>query len=644
MNVNSIHSLKKRGLPMSDKKSSIELFETGENFYSQNFFGCHQTEQDKQKGCIFRVWAPNAQNVWLVGDFNGWDRSLLLKKVVQVGVWEIFTIKPNEGDFYKYLVKQADGREIYKIDPFAIAFEKRPNNAAVIQRLPEKQWHDEVWQSQNSQGTHFDQPLAIYEVHASSWQRETDGTPYTFGQLKEILIPYVKEMGFTHIEFMPLMEHPLGESWGYQLTGYFALCAHYGTISEFQEFVEACHLNNLGVLVDWVPGHFCVNDDSLAYFDGTPQFEYTDPTQAENIRWGALNFDLGKPQVQSFLISSALYWIELFHIDGIRVDAVSNMLYLDYDEGSTNLNADGNNRNWAGFYFLQKLNAVVKSIHPNVMMIAEESSAETKITGMLESGALGFDYKWNLGWMNDTLRFYEMDAAFRKSNFQLLTFSFMYMMNEQYILPFSHDEVVHGKRSLMHKMWGDRYKQFAQLRNLYVYLMTYPGKKLLFMGSEWGQFLEWRYDQRLEWTDLADEMNASMQQFTKQLNLFYKKEKALWELDHLPQSIEIIDADNSEETILSFIRQGKKDTDFLIIVLNFAPVERQNFAIGVPFSGTYEEVLNTELKEYGGTWTKGNQTSYTTKQSFKQFSYQIQTIVPSLGAIILKPQKIDRRS
>ncbi|MBO0473508.1 1,4-alpha-glucan branching protein GlgB [Enterococcus ureasiticus] len=626
---------------MSNEKSQIEQFQTGENFYSQRYFGSHQAVCGDQEGFVFRLWAPNAQAVWLVGDFNNWDRSVPMAKEEEFGSWKIFTSSAKEGDFYKYLVKQADGREVYKIDPFATFFEKRPNNASMVNTIAEKNWRDGLWRQEKKQQDHFKQPLNIYEVHASSWQCEEDGTPYTFKQLKDTLIPYVKEMGFSHIEFMPLMEHPLGESWGYQLIGYFALSSYYGTPVEFQEFVESCHMSGIGVLIDWVPGHFCINDDALAYYDGTPQFEYDDPVLAKNIRWGSLNFDLSKPQVQSFLISSALYWIGVFHVDGIRVDAVSNMLYLDYDEGPTLLDQEGGNRNWAGFYFLQKLNAVIKQTHPEVIMIAEESSSETKITGTVESGALGFDYKWNLGWMNDTLRFYEMDAVFRKYNFRLLTFSFMYMMNEKYILPISHDEVVHGKRSLMHKMWGDRYKQFAQLRNLYVYLMTHPGKKLLFMGSEWGQFLEWKSDKSLEWIDLEDEMNHSMQYFTKTLNRFYKNEKALWELDHVSETIEVIDADNSEETVLSFIRKGKSKKDFLIVILNFSPVERQNFTIGVPFPGTYEEVLNTEMKEFGGTWIEPNQISETSKESFKQFDYRIQTIVPSLGAIILKPKVIN---
>lgn len=369
-------------------------------------------------------------------------------------------------------------------------------------------------------------------------------------------------MGYTHIEFMPLMEHPLGASWGYQLIGYFALSSYYGKPEEFQDFVEACHKENIGVFVDWVPGHCCINDDALPKYDGTPQFEYENPDRAANIRWGSVNFDLGKPEVQSFLISSALFWLEMYHIDGIRVDAVSSMLYLDYDDGPWEPNHEGGNRNYEGYYFLQKLNAVVKLAHPEVIMIAEESSSDTQITGLIESGALGFDYKWNMGWMNDVLDFYKMDPAFRKDHFNLITFSFMYMMQENYILPLSHDEVVHGKRSLMHKMWGDRYKQFSQLRNLYTYMIAHPGKKLLFMGSEWGQFLEWKYDEGLEWRDLDDPMNNSMQHFTTSLNALYKEQPALWELEESYDTISIIDADNRNDSVVSFIRKVRRKRIF----------------------------------------------------------------------------------
>lgn len=615
-----------------------KTFLTGENFYLQHLLGAHPAEQ----GYIFRVWAPNALAVFLVGDFNDWQ-DWAMEKDQDSGIWQIHCEEANEGDLYKFKVRQADGREILKIDPFAVRFEKRPGDAAELYNFPEKKWKDGLWRGRTKRSNLFKRPLNIYEVHASSWKHHEDGTPYNFAELKDELIPYLVEMKYTHVEFMPLMEHPLDRSWGYQLIGYFALSSYFGTPAEFQDFVEACHLNNIGVFVDWVPGHYCINDDTLPYYDGTPQFEYTDPDRAKNNRWGSINFDLGKPQVQSFLISSALFWIELYHIDGIRVDAVSSMIYRDYDEGPWTPNHDGGNRNYEGFYFLQKLNAVIKLAHPNILMIAEESSSDTQITGMIENGSLGFDFKWNMGWMNDVLRFYEMDPVFRKDHFNLITFSFMYMMRENFILPLSHDEVVHGKKSLMHKMWGDRYKQFAQLRNLYTYFMTHPGKKLLFMGSEWGQFLEWKFDEGLEWVDLEDSLNQSMQHFTATLNDFYKNQPALWELEESSDTIEIIDADNTSESILSFIRQGKRKKDFLIVILNMTPVERREFQIGVPYPGTYKEVWNTEMKEFGGTWTKSNEDCQTEPAEFKQYQQVIKTTVPALGALILKPESINTR-
>lgn len=621
-------------MELKQVEQAKQLFTTGENFYAHHLLGAHQTED----GYVFRVFAPNAKQVWLVGTFNDWDHTLSMTKDHESGIWEIHTNLPKEGDLYKFKLEQQNGRQVYKIDPFAIRFEPRPNNAAILYTVATHKWRDGLYRGRNKRSQTLKRPMNIYEVHAGSWRYHWDGTPFTFKELADELVPYVKEMGYTHIELMPVMEHPLDRSWGYQLTGYFALAENYGTPEEFQAFVDLCHQENIGVLLDWVPGHFCVNDDALAYYDGTPTFEYQDENRAQNIRWGSLNFDLSKPQVQSFLISNALFWIEFFHIDGLRVDAVSSMIYLDYDDKGWEPNHLGTNQNLDGVYFLQKLNAVVKLAHPEVLMIAEESSSETKITGRVEDHALGFDYKWDLGWMNDTLAFYEMDPIYRQYHLNKLTFSFMYMANEQYILPLSHDEVVHGKKSLLHKMWGDRYKQFSQLRNLYTYLLTHPGKKLSFMGNEWGQFLEWKYNEGLEWKDLADDMNKKMQAFTIKMNALYKEEQALWELETSPQeSIEFIDADNTKDVVLSFIRKGKRKKDFLIVVLNFTPQEQQNFRIKVPYKGTYEELVNTELAEFGGTWTTGQAPFTSVSEAGEHF---IDMIVPALGALIIKPTAI----
>ena len=618
---------------------AMYTFGTGENFHLQNYLGVHELEGEE--GFIFRVWAPHAEQIQVIGDFTGWFDEPLDMTKNHIGVWEATSDLPEEGQLYKFLVKRKGGQVVEKMDPFATYLEPRPGTGAVIRKKKTKKWKDGLWMGRRKRFGFQKRPVNIYEAHASSWKLKEDGQPYTFKELKEELIPYLVKMNYTHVEFMPLMAHPLGMSWGYQLMGYFAFEHTYGTPEEFQDFVEACHQNNIGVLVDWVPGHFTQNDDALAYFDGTPTFEYQDHDRAHNYRWGALNFDLGKNQVQSFLISSALYWIENYHIDGIRVDAVSNMLYLDYDEGPWMPNKDGGNRNLEGYGFLQKLNREIKKRYPDVMMVAEESTASTPITQPIEEGGLGFDFKWNMGWMNDILRFYEEDPIYRQYDFNLMTFSFMYCFNENYVLPFSHDEVVHGKKSMMHKMWGDRYNQFAGLRNLYAYQLCHPGKKLLFMGSEFGQFLEWKFDYQLEWGNLEDEMNQKMQAFTSHMNAFYKDHKSLWQIDDSYDGIEIIDADNRAESVLSFIRKDDKGDkgDFLVCVFNLAPVERQNFTIGLPVAGIYQEVLNTEMEEFGGVWKEGNPETRTQKAKWKDYENTLSFTLPALGASIWRVKR-----
>ncbi|MGT2960916.1 1,4-alpha-glucan branching protein GlgB [Streptococcus caballi] len=618
-----------------DKKGELYTFGIGENFHIQNYFGVHREQNGNEEGFVFRVWAPNAEDLHLIGDFSNWSEKPIQMTKNEAGVWEVFTTLPQEGQLYKYLVKRKGGQVVEKMDPVAVYLEKRPGTGAVVKVLRAKKWKDSLWMGRRKRFGFKRRPVNIYEVHAGSWKTDENGKPYSFAQLKEELIPYLIKMNYTHVEFMPLMAHPLGMSWGYQLMGYFAFEHSYGTPEEFQDFVESCHQNNIGVIVDWVPGHFTQNDDALAYFDGTPTYEYQDHHRAHNYRWGALNFDLGKNQVQSFMLSSALFWIEYYHIDGIRVDAVSNMLYLDYDEGPWSPNQFGGNRNIEGYNFLRRLNGIIKHYHPDVMMIAEESTASTPITKPISEDGLGFDYKWNMGWMNDILKFYEEDPIYRKYDFNLVTFSFMYLFNENFILPFSHDEVVHGKKSMMHKMWGDRYNQFAGLRNLYTYQICHPGKKLLFMGSEFGQFLEWKFDHELEWGNLDDRMNLQMQGFTSHLNAFYKDHKALWQIDDSYSGLEIIDADNTAQSVLSFIRKSGKG-DMLICVFNMTPVERKDFTIGVPFAGVYEEVLNTELEEYGGVWKENNPVTRTKPGLWKDYQHTLSFTLPALGASIWK--------
>ncbi len=626
-----------------DRSTDLWTFGRGDNFHLQEYLGAHKETRGEQEGFTFRVWAPNAQAVDLIGDFTDWEARKIPMVRNEGGVWEVFCSDAKEGDIYKYLVTRQNGHQVQKIDPLALWMEKRPNTGSIIKTIPEKNWKDGLWRARRKKLGFKERPVNIYEVHAGSWKRNEDHSSYTFKQLKEELIPYLVEMNYTHVEFMPVMAHPLGLSWGYQLMGYFALEQTYGSPEEFQDFVEECHLNNIGVIVDWVPGHFIINDDALAYYDGTPTFEYQDEHRAHNYGWGALNFDLGKNQVQSFLISSLKFWIDTYHLDGIRVDAVSNMLYLDYDSGPWTPNIDGGNLNYEGVHFLRRLNAIIKNEHPDVMMIAEESSAGQKITGPEEEGGLGFDYKWNMGWMNDILRFYEEDPIYRKFDFNLVTFSFMYAFSENFLLPFSHDEVVHGKKSLMHKMWGDRYNQFAGLRNLLTYQICHPGKKLLFMGSEFGQFLEWKSEEQLEWSNLEDEMNAKMSHFTSQLNHFYKEHKELWEIDDSFDGLEIIDADNRDQSVLSMVRKNRKG-DLLVCVFNMAPVERKDFTIGVPVSAIYEEIWNTELEEWGGVWKEHNPTVQSQDGLWKDYEQTLTFTLPALGASIWKVKRKVRKT
>ena len=626
-----------------DRSTDLWTFGRGDNFHLQEYLGAHKETRGEQEGFTFRVWAPNAQAVDLIGDFTDWEARKIPMVRNEGGVWEVFCSDAKEGDIYKYLVTRQNGHQVQKIDPLALWMEKRPNTGSIIKTIPEKNWKDGLWRARRKKLGFKERPVNIYEVHAGSWKRNEDHSSYTFKQLKDELIPYLVEMNYTHVEFMPVMDHPLGLSWGYQLMGYFALEQTYGSPEEFQDFVEECHLNNIGVIVDWVPGHFIINDDALAYYDGTPTFEYQDEHRAHNYGWGALNFDLGKNQVQSFLISSLKFWIDTYHLDGIRVDAVSNMLYLDYDSGPWTPNIDGGNLNYEGVHFLRRLNAIIKNEHPDVMMIAEESSAGQKITGPEEEGGLGFDYKWNMGWMNDILRFYEEDPIYRKFDFNLVTFSFMYAFSENFLLPFSHDEVVHGKKSLMHKMWGDRYNQFAGLRNLLTYQICHPGKKLLFMGSEFGQFLEWKSEEQLEWGNLEDEMNAKMSRFTSQLNHFYKEHKELWEIDDSFDGLEIIDADNRDQSVLSMVRKNRKG-DLLVCVFNMAPVERKDFTIGVPVSAVYEEIWNTELEEWGGVWKEHNPTVQSQEGLWKDYEQTLTFTLPALGASIWKVKRKVRKT
>lgn len=616
----------------------IYHFNHGNHEAAYQFLGCHKVDQDGVTGYRFAIWAPHAANVYILGDFNHWQNEPLSH--IEAGVWAGIIEGAERSQCYKVGIDHGNGHIEYKIDPFGFNFEIAPKDATVVWGLEDFEWSDQVWMNQQWRKNSVHSPLNIYEVHASSWRRHPDGRTYTFAELADSLIPYVKEMGYTHIEMMPLMDHPLDASWGYQITGYYAVCGRYGTLEEFKDFVNQAHQAGIGVIMDWVPGHFCRNANALAYYDGTPTFEYQDVNRANNVGWGTLNFDLGKNQVQSFLISNAMFWLKECHLDGLRVDAVSNMLYLDFDQGPWTPNEDGSNHNRQGVAFLQKLNTTIKDHLPHVLMIAEESTDWKGITHAVSEGGLGFDYKWNMGWMNDTLRFFETDPYYRPHNFRLITFVFMYQYNERYVLPFSHDEVVHGKKSLLDKIPGSRETQFETLRLLHGYMMAQPGKKLHFMGNELGQYLEWRYYSELEWKDLSFEFNREYQHYMKTLNHIGKDYKALHYYDTEPAGLTVLDADNVEQAVLTMMRQGKAKRDFLIIALNFIPVERQEYRIGVPYKGEYEVLLNSQMQEFGGRWTENLPVMKTEEVPHDRQPYSIVTTVPSLGVLYIKPKRV----
>lgn len=616
----------------------IYHFNHGNHEAAYQFLGCHKVDQDGVTGYRFAIWAPHAANVYILGDFNHWQNEPLSH--IEAGVWAGIIQGVERSQCYKVGIDHGNGHIEYKIDPFGFNFEIAPKDATVVWGLEDFEWSDQVWMNQQWRKNSVHSPLNIYEVHASSWRRHPDGRTYTFAELADSLIPYVKEMGYTHIEMMPLMDHPLDASWGYQITGYYAVCGRYGTLEEFKDFVNQAHQAGIGVIMDWVPGHFCRNANALAYYDGTPTFEYQDVNRANNVGWGTLNFDLGKNQVQSFLISNAMFWLKECHLDGLRVDAVSNMLYLDFDQGPWTPNEDGSNHNRQGVAFLQKLNTTIKDHLPHVLMIAEESTDWKGITHAVSEGGLGFDYKWNMGWMNDTLRFFETDPYYRPQNFRLITFVFMYQYNERYVMPFSHDEVVHGKKSLLDKIPGNRETQFETLRLLHGYMMAQPGKKLHFMGNELGQYLEWRYYSELEWKDLSFEFNREYQHYMKTLNQIGNDYKALHYYDTEPAGLTVLDADNVEQAVLTMMRQGKAKRDFLIIALNFIPVERQEYRIGVPYKGEYEVLLNSQMQEFGGRWTENLPVMKTEEVPHDGQPYSIVTTVPSLGVLYIKPKRV----
>ena len=584
---------------MEQFKAFLEQFHTTGVSDAYRFLGCHAQNRDGVDGFVFRTWAPQAQSVRVTGDFNFWNEEDLPMQPVGCGVWEAFSRFAQPGQRYKLCIKTKDGRTVYKTDPYGNRCGVLPDTASIIEAEDGFVWHDGLYRARRRKEKILNRPVNIYEVHAGSWKRHEDGSVLSFRELAQQLVPYVRDMGYTHIELMPVMEYPYDPSWGYQITCYYAPTHRYGAPEDLKYFIDEAHRAGIGVILDWVPAHFPKDANGLYEFDGTCCYELSDPTMNEHPDWTTRIYDYGKPEVRSFLISNACYWISQFHADGIRVDAVASMLYLDYNRPNYNPNRFGGRENLEAIDFLRQLNAAAFQTEPAVMMIAEESTAFPLITKPDYDGGLGFLFKWNMGWMNDMLQYMSLDPIYRKGDHNALTFSMTYAFSENFILPLSHDEVVHGKCSLIGKMPGNYDDKFNNLRVLYAYQMAHPGKKLNFMGSEFAQFIEWNFKQGLDWLLLGYEKHQKMQQFVKTLNRFYLENRELWEVDTGWDGYEWIEPDDRDRSVIAFRRKDRKGRE-LVVVCNFCPVLRENYRLGLPKQGWYVPVLNTDDEAFGG--------------------------------------------
>lgn len=629
----------------SEKKSDTAqyLFHQGTNYSAYDFMGVHPESKDGQRGFRFRTWAPNADQVFVTGDFNGWTPGLEMVRESQDGLWSAFISEGMFGEYskYKYIIRRK-GKDFYKADPYGFFCEKPPETASVYVGIDSHSWNDNAWLSYRKKTftePKYETPINIYEVHAGSWKRNDDGSYLGYRQLAEQLAPYVKQMGYTHVELMPISEHPFDGSWGYQVCGYYAPSARYGTPEDFMYFVDYMHQSGIGVILDWVPAHFPKDAHGLYEFDGSPLYEYQGVDKMEHEEWGTRRFDVGRNEVECFLISNALFWLKKYHLDGLRVDAVSSMLYLDYGKkpGEWLPNSNGGNECLEAVAFFQKLGSVLRDQFPDALFIAEESTAWPCVSKPAQYNGLGFNYKWNMGWMNDSLSYFETDPLFRKHVHDKLTFSMVYAFSENYILPISHDEVVHGKKSLLDKMPGDYWQKFAGTRAFLAYMMTHPGKKLLFMGCEIGQFREWDYEGSIEWFLLDYEMHSKIQSYVRDLNFFYLEHSQLWEIDYSWDGFKWINADDRDSSVISYIRYNRAG-EILIVILNFTPVPRENYKIGVPHKGRYREIFNSDSDEYGGSGMKNPSLGAATKEKGKlnDFDYSLSLSLPPLGAVILE--------